>query len=82
MSLHLHATPNDAIQFGNIQNGNTTAYYVSGRLMATIQWLTGTPPTSLSFKYWSGVTPPGSIGTNFESGYFDISATGGSSLYL
>jgi hypothetical protein len=75
------ATPNDAVQFGNIQVGNTTAYYIGGRLAGTIQWTGGTAlPTSISFKYWAGVNPPSLTPVNYGTGYFAVVQTGGTNF--
>jgi trimeric autotransporter adhesin len=73
-------SPNSAIQLGLIQPGNITGYMVSGRMVATIQWVSGTVPTSIVLKYWSGVIPPGITGTHNGMGYIDVTQTGGTSF--
>ncbi|MES2689781.1 MAG: T9SS type A sorting domain-containing protein [Bacteroidota bacterium] len=57
---------------------SVTTLSVYNRPVATINWRSGTVPTSLALKYYSGVPPAGAtIGNNINS-YYAIEATGGS----
>ena len=59
--------------------GTTTTYTFGGKTVAAITWgSSGTVPTSLSFMYFTGVLPPGSISGNHAYGYWELNPTGGS----
>jgi hypothetical protein len=72
--------PADAVESATPAVGTTTTYTSAGRKVAEISWgPSGTPPTSMSFKYYPGV-PPGQ-GTNSNStiwSYYDVTPVGGS----
>lgn len=51
---------------------------VYGRPIATINWRSGTVPTAVNLKYFSGVPPQGATMGNNIMSYYAIDATGGS----
>lgn len=71
--------PNDAIQNGTIGNSQTTTYSVGGKTVAAITWYGVNLPSSISLKYYTGVTPPNTPGgSRYSKVYCAITPTGGS----
>jgi len=54
--------------------------YLNGRKLGTITFapVDATLPASLDIKYYSGVTPPGSLNGKYAKAYWVVNATGGS----
>jgi hypothetical protein len=63
---------------GNIAVGDATTLAFAGRNLATIYWKSGVLPSSISAKYYSGITPatPLQTGAMFNS-YIDLNVVGG-----
>jgi hypothetical protein len=59
---------------------DSTAYYFAGRTIAKVKWgSTGTLPSSLDVKYYSGVNPPNTFaGATYMNAYWNIVPSGGS----
>jgi hypothetical protein len=75
-------SPNTTIQVGNIAAGDSTLYYMSGKLVAKINWISGSKlPASVTLKYLPGKVPPGISGTNNAYGYWTINSDGNDFLY-
>jgi hypothetical protein len=56
----------------------TTTYSFAGRQIGSIAWgSTGTVPTGITAKYFSGVNPPGILVGEYSKGYWDFTPTGG-----
>lgn len=57
----------------------TTTYTFGARQIASVQWgSTGTLPSALAIRYFSGVNPPSTLaGSTFFNAYHQIDATGG-----
>jgi hypothetical protein len=57
----------------------TTTYTFGARQVASVQWgSTGTLPTDLAVRYYSGVNPPSTLpASTFFNAYHQITATGG-----
>ncbi|MBX7046260.1 MAG: T9SS type A sorting domain-containing protein [Ignavibacteria bacterium] len=73
------ATPPTATASGAPANSTTTTYTLNGRLLCSITWgAGGTVPTSVTFTYYPGVPPPGSIGYQVGNGYWVVTVPDGS----
>ncbi|CAF4694351.1 unnamed protein product [Rotaria sp. Silwood1] len=71
--------PSPVTASGPPANNTTTTYTYNGRVLGSIDWgAGGTVPTGITFTYFPGVNPPGSIGFPTSNGYWLINATGGS----
>lgn len=67
--------PPDAVVSAAPANSTTTSYTFGGRKLGDITWsATGTVPTSISWKYYSGISPLGGA----INSYHDVPAVGGS----
>jgi hypothetical protein len=67
--------PHTATQTGTIAVGNTTTYTFAGRTLASIAWQSGTVPSTLTLKYYSGENPPSvscSGASKYANAYWDI----------
>lgn len=75
----LTVDPPSAVASGAPAHNTTTTYTFAGRRLGSIAWGgSGTVPTAVDFKYFSGDNPPGSpVGKNAKS-YWTITATDGS----
>ena len=66
---------------GIIAIGNTQTITFGGRTLATITWNSGTSlPTSYSFSYFTGQTPPGVFTGNYGDSYWTLTQTGGANF--
>ncbi|MBI5403218.1 MAG: T9SS type A sorting domain-containing protein [Ignavibacteriae bacterium] len=53
----------------------------AGKTLGTLQWTGGTAlPTALSFEYFSGSVPPGTLYGKYSNCYWTITQTGGSNF--
>lgn len=59
-------------------SGITSNYTLWGRVLATINWGAGgsSYPSSVSVKYYSGVTHPGVLGGGYSNSYWSINPSG------
>lgn len=73
-------TPPSAVQVGGIVADDSTLFYDYGRLVGKIYWYPGYTglPSSLDFKFYTGVAPSGVTQGNYGSAYWSITETGGS----
>ncbi len=72
-------TPPDVIASGAPANSTTTTYTYLGRTIGSLAWgAGGTVPSSVTFKYYPGVNPPGSTGFNVSNGYWEVTVPDGS----
>lgn len=68
----------DLTASGSPAPSTTTMYSFAGRELGSITWgAVGTVPSSISAKYFSGYTPPGTLNDGYGNAYWDINATGG-----
>lgn len=74
------SAPPSAFAIGNIVAGDSTQYFVAGRLVAKLVWgSAGSLPSAVDVKYYSGRNPANTIsGSTFMNAYWNISPTGGS----
>ena len=57
----------------------TTTYTYAGRTLASITWgNTGTVPSSVDVRYYSGSNPPGSLSGKYSRAYWEITVPDGS----
>ncbi|MDH7515085.1 MAG: BNR-repeat neuraminidase N-terminal domain-containing protein [Bacteroidota bacterium] len=70
--------PPPALASGAPAANTTTTYSFAGQNLASITWgSTGTLPSAIDFRYYSGETPPGPLAGNYSNAYASITATGG-----
>lgn len=73
------STPPAANASGSPAPSTTTTYTISGNTNGSIAWgAGGTVPTSIDFRYYSGVQPAGGGSAPKANFYWDITPTGGS----
>ena len=73
------STPPAAASSASPSPSATTLYSVYGNVNGTIVWgASGTTPTSITFRYYSGIQPPGGGSIPRTNFYWDIIQSGGS----
>jgi hypothetical protein len=72
-------TPPSAVLSGTMAVGQTQTITFANKEIGSITWVSGTLPSALNIKYYSGVEPPVQTSPiQYLNTYWDMSATGGS----
>lgn len=70
-------TPPIGATVGSISIADTTSFFFAGRSLAMIRWNSGTLPTSINCRYYSGKDHGVSAPGNKSKSYWEIVGTGG-----
>jgi hypothetical protein len=71
----LIAPPNATVT-GNIAATDSSVFTFAGRTLAKVYWNTGTLPSTLNMRYFTGVNPPFSSSQKYFNSYFQFMSTG------